>query len=244
MIARRQFLQSAAIIPAVARSRADAATSGLEGSLARLIFLHDAAAVAVHSMAVPKPLARAVAGEVEAYFAGSWLQSAGSGPAAEMAMRAGRAALEAYASAEPETTAGRLAWDARLLRELAARGGPARREPTEQEIAEWFDVLSRRALVAIHTYIPDEADVEGWMVRLIRLHNAVESYWSGLAAACARGRATPDAMYDPADPLVRAAAALHHGPLDPGAVAEALLAQPRCAYGRALKQAHQRFLAL
>lgn len=244
MIARRQFLQSAAAIPALVRGKTEAASGGLEGSLARLIFLDDAASLAVHSMAVPNPVARAIASEAETYFAGAVLQSAAGKPAAETAFRAGQAAVEAYAAVEPETAAERLQWDARLLRELAAREGLTRSEPSKQEIADLFDVLSRRVLIAIHTYIPDEADVEGWMVRLIRLHEAMESYWNGLAGAYLKGATRADKRYDPSDPLIRAAAALQRGPLDPAVVTRAVSAGPASAYGRALKEAHERLLRL
>jgi hypothetical protein len=244
MIARRQFLQSAAAIPALVRGRTEAASGSLEGSLARLIFLDDAASLAVHSMAIPNPVARAIASEAETYFAGAVLQSAASKPAAEMALRAGQAAIGAYAAVEPKTAAARLQWDARLLRELAAREGLTRTGPSKQEIADLFDVLSRRVLIAIHTYIPDEADVEGWMVRLIRLHEAMESYWNAVASAYLREAARADERYDRADAVIRAASALHQGPLDPGAVALALEAQPRCSYGRALKEAQERLQRL
>lgn len=237
MIARRHFLQFAAAIPALARGGTGAAPGGMEGTLARLIFLDDAASLAAHSLAVPDRVARAVSREREMYFASAVLQSAPDRPAAETAVRAGQAAAGAYAAIEPGSAAERLQWDARLLRELAAREGPARREPSKQEIADLFDVLSRRVLIAIHTYIPDEAEVEGWMVRLIRLHEAMESYWNALAAAYLREAARADERYDRSDAVIRAASALHQGPLDPGAVARALEARPRSAYGRALKEA-------
>lgn len=237
MIARRQFLQSAAAIPALARSATAAAQGGMEGSLARLIFLEDAASLAAHSLAVPGRVAHAVSRQREVYFASAVLQSAPERPAAETAVRAGQAAAGAYAAIEPGSAAERLQWDARLLRELAAREGPARREPSKQEIADLFDVLSRRVLIAIHTYIPDEEDVEGWMVRLIRLHEAMESYWNALAAACLREAARADERYDRSDAVIRAASALHRGPLDPGAAARALEARPHSAYGRALQEA-------
>ncbi len=244
MIARREFLQSAAALPVLIPGGSGDAASGLEGSLARLIFLDDAASLAACSLAVPNSVAHAISTERESFLAAAVLQSPQNKPAAAMAVRAGQAAAGAYAAIEPGTAAERLQWDARLLRELAARGGPARREPSKQEIADLFDVLSRRVLIAIHTYIPDEADVEGWMVRLIRLHKAVESYWNALAAAYLREAARADERYDRSDAVIRASFALRRGPLDPGAVASALETKPRCAYSRALKEALERMQRL
>lgn len=244
MIARREFLQSAAALPVLVHGARGDAESGIEGSLARLIFLDDTASLAACSLAVPNTVAQAISTECEMFLAAAMLQSPKDKPAAAMAVRAGQAAAGAYAAIEPRTAAERLQWDARLLRELAAREGPARREPSKQEIADLFNVLSRRVLIAIHTYIPDEADVEGWMVRLIRLHEAMDSYWNSLAAAYLREAARADERYDRSDAMIQASSALHRGPLDPGAVVSALEAKPRCAYGRALKEALERLQRL
>ncbi len=238
MMRRRGFLQVMAALPALPGG-GRAASSSMAGRIARLVFLDDAASLAAHSMAVPAATARAIASNRHLFFAGAALNSPPSGPATALAVRAGRATLEVYTAAEPASPEERLRRDARLLRELAKReGGNAPVSP--EQIACLFDTLSRRVLIAIHTYIPDEKDVEGWMERLIRLHEAMEAYWRGLAEAATRAEVVRDDWYDAADPIVRAAAALHHGVLDPAAVAEALALQPRCTYGRLLVEAHAR----
>jgi hypothetical protein len=99
--------------------------------------------------------------------------------------------------------------------------------------------MSRRTLIAIHTYIPDDRDVEGWMERLILLHEEARSYWSGLAAAYVGARHGADGFYDAADGMIRAAGAVDFGPLDPGAVRKALAEEPKSEYAKALAAAHR-----
>ncbi len=103
-------------------------------------------------------------------------------------------------------------------------------------------LASRRVLIAIHTYIPDDGDVEGWMARLIRLHSAMQAYWNELAAAYVRVEARADERYDASDPLILAATAARKGGLAPRLAARALAAPHRSAYARALADAHRRLL--
>lgn len=151
----------------------------------------------------------------------------------------GRVARQAYEPLHPGGAAQRLQWDARLLRELALREGLAPdADVAAEDIAGLLDTLSRRVLIAIHTYIPDDAEVEGWMERLIALHEAAKAYWAGLGGAFRAARAGQDGRFDGGEPWIRAAAALRHGPLDAAAVGRALAGEPRSAYARALARAH------
>ena len=246
MIARRQFLQSPALLFGAPLREGAAQPEALAGSLARLIFLDDLASLSIGSLRVPGAVARAIASKRELYLSAALLEAGPSAPpAVALAIRAGQAALQAYQPLEPSTAIDRLRWDARLLRELAAREAltPTTR-PRSADLVDLCETLSRRVLITIHTYIPDQHDPEGWMERLIGLHQAAHAYWKALAEAYLKSSPAADEQFDASDPIIRAAAALHHGPLDAAAVAKALSAKPRCAYGRALADAHERLLKL
>lgn len=242
MIPRRRFLQSAAGVPLLAHGGA-AGTESPAGCLARLVFFDDAAWLAAHAPRTPAPLARAIAVRREIFLCAPALQPPGQDALALAAHRAGQAVFESYKPLEPQAPDARLEWDARMMRELAAREGLGDAAPSKQEIVDLFDALGRRVLIAIHTYIPDDGDVEGWMARLIRLHSAMQAYWNELAAAYVRVEARADERYDASDPLILAATAPRRGGLAPRLVERALTARPRCAYARALADAHRRLLA-
>jgi hypothetical protein len=244
MIGRREFLQASALWVSGPPVGPSSAPEDVSGRLARLVFLDDVASLSACSPLVPSGIARAIAIRREFFLAGSIMESAPpNDEAAAIAIRAGRAALEAYRPLEPSTADARIRWDVRLLRELAARdGAAAETTPPRQQLADLFETLGRRVLIAIHTYIPDSDDVEGWMERLIRLHEAAHMYWQKLAEAYVAALPRKDQWFDGSEPIVRAAAALHHGPLDSAAVARALAAPPRSAYARSLADAHARLL--
>lgn len=240
MMDRRGFLVSSLALPAAAAPGSASAPGELAGNLARLVFLDDVASLAALSPKVPGATAAAVAGRREFFIAGALLDPAAVPDAGSaLAVRAGRVARQAYEPLHPAGAAQRLQWDARLLRELALREGLAPdADAVAEDIAGLFDTLSRRVLIAIHTYIPDDADVEGWMERLIVLHEAARAYWARLGSAFRAARAGQDGRFDGGEPWIRAAAALRHEPLDAAAVAGALASEPRSAYARALARAH------
>jgi len=245
MIGRRDFLQASALWLSAPSASVSAPPGDLSGRLARLIFLDDVASLAACSPQVPSGTARAIATRREFFLAGALLQSSPpDDDVAAIAIRAGRAALEAYQPLEASTAEARVRQDVRLLRELAAREGAATEAPPRQQVADFFETLGRRVLIAIHTYIPDSDDVEGWMERLIGLHEAAHAYWQRLAEAYLAASPRRDEWFDASEPIVRAAAALHQGPLDSAAIARAISAQPRSAYARALAEAHRRLLGL
>lgn len=240
MIDRRSFLYSSLALPAAAPPGSASPPQELAGNLARLVFLDDVATLAAVSQRMPRATSAAIAGRRELFMGGALLDPA-SVPDEQtaLAVRAGRAARRAYEPLHPADQAQRLHWDARLLRELALREGLAPdADAAAEDIAGLFDTLSRRVLIAIHTYIPDDADVEGWMERLIVLHEAARTYWAELANAFRAARAGQDARFDGSEPWIRAAAALRQGPLDAAALAKALAGEPRSAYARALARAH------
>lgn len=168
MLARREFLQMAAVL---------AARPGVPGMLTRMSLLADAAVLYPGLAAAP--------------------------PAQDFD----------------------IAQDARILRELAAREGLVG-TASEADAVSFFEAISRRVMIGIHTYIPDEKDVEGWMERLIRLHDEMHAYWRELAVAYGKARPGADAFYDPGDAPIRAAAAAR--------VAPATMPTPKSAYGRLL----------
>lgn len=246
MINRRDFLAAAITAPAAASAASSAVAPDLSGRLARLIFLEDLASLLALSPAVPAQKGRAIAKHKELFLAGAALQPQELPDAAQaLAVRAAREAERAYEPLHPGTAPDRLAWDARLIRELAVREGlSASTRPGAPQIADLFDALSRRVLIALHTYIPDDADVEGWMERLILLHESAREYWNSLGAAFGAAAARRDHRFDAAEPWIQAAAALRHGPLEPSVIAKALESEPRSAYARALAAAHSRIASL
>ena len=245
MIDRRDFLQASALWLGAPSASVAAPPEDLSGRLARLIFLDDVASLAACSPQVPSETARAIATRRDFFLAGALLQSSPpDDDAAAIAIRAGRAALEAYQPLEASTAEARIRQDVRLLRELAAREGASAETPPCPQVADLFETFGRRVLIAIHTYIPDADDVEGWMERLIGLHEAAHAYWQKLAEAYLAPTSRNDQWFDASEPIVRAAAALHQGPLDSAAIARAISAPPRSAYARALADAHRRLLGL
>jgi hypothetical protein len=80
------------------------------------------------------------------------------------------------------------------------------------------------------------------MDRLIRLHDDARAYQSQLAQAFLAARPLADSFYDAADPIIRAAAVVDFGPLQPAAIQSAFASRPASAYGRALLDAHTRLL--
>ncbi len=246
MIGRRQFLRSSSLLFLASPPNVAAQTEALAGRLGRLIFLDDLASLGTCSLRVPSAVARAIASRRELYLSAALLQSGPSAePVATLALRAGQVAWQAYQPLEPSPVKDRLHWDARLLRELLAREGLTPPAGTRAaDLADLFETLSRRVLIAIHTYIPDHHDPEGWMQRLIGLHQAAHEYWKALAEAYMKTSPMADERFDASDSIIRVAAAMHHGPLDTTAVGKALSAKPRCAYGRALADAHERLLKL
>jgi hypothetical protein len=127
--------------------------------------------------------------------------------------------------------------DAFLLREVYAGGekepySPATVQPGMEslpasqavDVAAVEDLLQamfQRALIGLHTFIPDRDDVEGWMERLFatrqRFYVDIHRYAEVFAVP------DPDKMkrfildvnfYDPADPIIRLAVSLRYGEAD------------------------------
>lgn len=107
--------------------------------------------------------------------------------------------------------------------------------------ASLLEALCRRVLIAIHTYIPDDGGVEGWMERLILLHDSMHAYWARLAAAYQQSRVSADEFYDASDGILRLTA--ESAPLNPAEVRRVLESGPKSAYGRALADARALLLA-
>jgi len=115
--------------------------------------------------------------------------------------------------------------DAFLLRELYGAGdlepyGPAVLEPDPSAggIDDLLRALWQRALIALHTFIPDESDPEGWVERLL----AARQQFRVDLRRYAEALASPDpqkvqrfiadvGFYDRSDPLIRLARSLREG---------------------------------
>jgi len=113
------------------------------------------------------------------------------------------------------------------------------------EFEEVFRVLAQRALLAMHTFIPDRSDPEGWLDRLFKARQ--DFYVSIRRYADAYYHPDPakwqayivDAhFYDAGDDLIRYARAVQNGEAVPdGAVTAAHdAARPRSKYAEALQR--------
>ena len=250
MTGRREFLQIAAALAAAPPAAAvPAPVSGFAGRLSRLIFLDDVVALAARSPAIAKPAAGALTSNRDLFLGAGYLDAPAAKPGspgdpAELALAAGRAVLPAASAIDAGDQRRRLERDARLLRELHARAGGSLAPAPARDAADLLEALSRRVLIGIHTYIPDAQDVEGWMERLIRLHDSAHAFWRQLAAAFQTARAAADEFYSASDPIIAAAVAVDGGALDPAEAGRALAAAPRTSYGRALADAHARLLKI
>lgn len=252
---RREFVQLAAALaaarPAAARLAASPdSVNGLAGALTRMIFLDDLASLLVRSPEPATPLARAALAKPHVFLAGARISapapapapaSAPAPPSLEKASEAARLVLPFAGSLLPADERKRLERDARLLRELAGRYGQGSETVSERDAVSLFEALSRRILIAIHTYIPDEGDVEGWMERLIRLHDSMHAYWARLASAYQQSRVSADEFYDASDGILRLT--VESAPLNPAEVRRILASRPKSAYGRALADARARLFA-
>jgi hypothetical protein len=243
MIRRREFLQAGTALAALpGAAAASIGEEGWAGSLTRISFLEDVAGLAIHSLALPPVRARALLRERHVFLAGAGLQTNAGERPLEMAAAANRAlrpVVDALAAGEERQ---RLEKDARILRELMARGGGSKAAVSESDLTNLLEVLSRRVMIGIHTYIPDDGDVEGWMERLIRLHDSAHTYWRALAAAYSKSRPEADPFYDGSEAILKVVS----DPASPHTqqLREALAARPRSAYARALVEAHTLLLAL
>ncbi|OGG56262.1 MAG: hypothetical protein A3F84_10340 [Candidatus Handelsmanbacteria bacterium RIFCSPLOWO2_12_FULL_64_10] len=141
--------------------------------------------------------------------------------------------------------------DAFLFREVYAGGkeGPYQSGMFEEGPAgaeDLFRTLLQRALVGLHTFIPDREDVEGWLGRLFALQQGFEVDLKRYAAAISR----PDPekvrrfitavnFYDATEPIIAAARGIQRGePVTAGQVREAARAEALSHYAQALRMGY------
>jgi hypothetical protein len=141
--------------------------------------------------------------------------------------------------------------DAFLLREVY--GGGSENPYAEglfdaaspREVEDLFRALLQRALVAMHTFIPDEDDVHAWLGRLFaarqRWHVDLDRYAEALAGPDpdrVRRFITDVNFYDAADPLIRMARSLQQGEAEASEDVEAALeaAAGQSQYALALRR--------
>lgn len=139
--------------------------------------------------------------------------------------------------------------DVFLFREVYQGGTELPYSPTmfgeETAFEETFRVLVQRALLAMHTFIPDRTDPEGWLDRLFRLRQDfyveikryAQAYHSPDPAKY-QAYIVDAGFYDPEDALIRLARAIQNGETVPdGAVTAAVdTAAPRTQYAQALQR--------
>jgi len=124
---------------------------------------------------------------------------------------------------------------------------PGSRALGVREVEEALRALWQRALIALHTFIPDQEDVEGWMERLFetrqRFYVDIRRYAEAFADPDPEKvqRFIVDAnFYDRTDPLIRLARSLQHGRTDESIeLAEALsAAASQSQYAQALRKGY------
>jgi len=146
--------------------------------------------------------------------------------------------------------------DVFLFREVYASGrrepyspasleGETESAPGVKEVEEALRALWQRALIALHTFIPDQEDAEGWMERLFETR---QRFYVDLRRY-AEAFADPDPekvqrfivevnFYDRRDPLIRLARSLQHGKREESIRLEAALsaAASQSQYAQALRR--------
>jgi hypothetical protein len=111
-----------------------------------------------------------------------------------------------------------------------------------ESLSELIHVLLRRALIEMHTLIPDESQPEAWIDRLFtrkqRFYVDLARYEAAITNPDpdkVRRYIIEDRFYDREAPIIRTARALQHGEdLAPDAVDRAIDAGSRSHYGHAL----------
>ena len=139
--------------------------------------------------------------------------------------------------------------DVFLFREVYQGGTELPYSPTmfgeETAFEETFRVLVQRALLAMHTLLPDRTDPEAWLDRLFRLRQdfyvEIKRYahaYHSPDPAKYQAYIVDAGFYDPEDALIRLARAIQNGEaVTDGAVAAAVdAAAPRTQYAEALQR--------
>jgi hypothetical protein len=149
--------------------------------------------------------------------------------------------------------------DVFIFREVYAGGGQGPYDPrTLQTRLEWpggdgsrsagdveafVRVALQRALLALHTFIPESNDIDAWLERLIGLRQRFDVDLSRYAEALAhpdpgkvRRFLTETNFYDAGDPIIRLARSLQQGQSDPAIALEGALSEARAGseYAQAL----------
>jgi hypothetical protein len=115
------------------------------------------------------------------------------------------------------------------------------------QVEDLLRAMWQRALIGLHTFIPDRDDIEGWIERLL----AARQEFSVDIRRYAEAFANPDpdkmkrfihdvSFYDRDDPIIRLARSLQHGSADEGIdLADAVeAAESQSQYAQALRRAY------
>lgn len=117
----------------------------------------------------------------------------------------------------------------------------------QRRIEEYFHVLWRREIVAMHTFAPDRSDIHGWLNKLLYAMQDFPMELSRYARVAAewdpakvKRYLTDTHFYDRSDPVIQAARKIQHGEHVAGDAvvsAVAATADDSCRYARALAKA-------
>jgi hypothetical protein len=250
---RRQFAYVAALGSAVsAGTRAAGTQTGripeVAGLIAETVFLDDCVRVAMYdsNLSIAAKTALAAHGDHVRNGALSPARSGDANTGPQFALTTGRLASETLnRHRRPNSAEARLYQDIAVMRDLAAGAGcdPSRPSP----VGDLLDLVHVRRRLALHTLIPDDADlqaVQAWLEH-------ISTWWKDqrdLRAALAAAYSSPDktkmrefaaGFYNPADPLIQLARGFQFGRLTPPDALPAALDQAAqgSGYARALADA-------
>lgn len=120
---------------------------------------------------------------------------------------------------EATISACRLYHDVTLLREWRGEQGQSA-TVSRQDLSDLFRAMSQRLMIRLHTFEPDEEDVDGWLERLLAWRTRQQQFGERFAAvyltpdpAQTRRFVTAVNFYRRGDAVIRAARALHRGTL-------------------------------
>lgn len=247
---RRQFAYITAFAGAATGTRAEAAATQpgripeAAGLITEMVFLDDCIRVAMYDPALSAAAKTALVENAEIF------RNAALGPtvsgaktAAQFALAAGKLCSQALSrQRRPNSAEARLYQDVAVARDLAAGAGcdPAKGGP----VGDLLDLLHVRRRLALHTFIPDDENLETMHQWL----NGVTVWWReqrDLRAALAAAYSAPDGakmrefatgFYEAKHPLIRLARGFQFGQLAPPDSLKPALEQARQGggYSRAL----------
>ncbi|TDG00609.1 hypothetical protein [Paenibacillus piri] len=120
---------------------------------------------------------------------------------------------------------------------------PVSAEFNMKAVTDFYRILHQRALIEMHTFIPDTDDIEGWMDKLYARHQEqiiqLERYAEAVVSpdpAKVKRFVVDTNFYDRNEPILQLTASLRKGGQATGEQLQAAVnAEPRSHYGNAIK---------